>query len=209
MWQKTYQITLEGASPAPSELIGEWKAHFSEFWPAGNRFFSAAESITPGDVAVLNLEGPGGIKIPGAPLISTGVLVVYADEESFSFMTPEGHLFAGMITFSADRQDGKTVAQIDALVRASDPFYELVMRLGMSKREDEFWRATLKNIAAHFGATGQPTHQAVLIDPRLRWREAKNIWHNAAIRTVLYALAAPLRWLWRRLFMKVKKLIRS
>jgi hypothetical protein len=81
--------------------------------------------------------------------------------------------------------------QIDALVRASDPFYELVMRLGMSKREDEFWRATLKNVAAHFGAAGQPTHRAVLIDPRLRWREAKNIWHNAAIRTVLYALAAP------------------
>lgn len=202
MWQKTYRIRFEGASPEPTEVIGEWKAHFSAFWPEGNRFFSAANKpsdIIPGDVAVLNLAGLRGIPIPGGvTLISTGVLVIYADEESFSFMTPEGHLFAGMITFSADREDDKTIAQIQALVRANDPLYELMMRLGMSKNEDEFWCATLKNIAAHFGATGQPTQQTVLLDPRVRWREAKNIWYNAAIRTSLYALAAPLRWLQKK-----------
>jgi len=37
----------------------------------------------------------------GKGLVSTGVLVIYEDEESFSFMTPEGHIFAGMITFSS------------------------------------------------------------------------------------------------------------
>ena len=31
-------------------------------------------------------------------------MVIYADDESFSFMTPQGHMFAGMITFSADVQ---------------------------------------------------------------------------------------------------------
>ena len=47
--------------------------------------------------------------------LSTGVRVIYADDESFSFMTPQGHMFAGMITFSAFDDDGVTVIQIQAL----------------------------------------------------------------------------------------------
>ena len=35
--------------------------------------------------------------------LSTGVMVLYADEESFTLMTPQGHMFAGWITFSAHR----------------------------------------------------------------------------------------------------------
>jgi hypothetical protein len=199
MWKKNYHIFFEGASPAPAEVIVEWREHFSEFWPKGNRFFSSAATITPGDVAVLNLAGPRGAKMPGGmPLISTGILVIYSDDESFSFMTSEGHIFAGLITFSAERQANQTVAQIQAFVRANDPLYELLMRLGMSRGEDEFWLATLKNLAAHFGAAGEPMQETILIDPSVRWSEAKNIWHNAAIRTMLYTLGAPLRWLRRK-----------
>jgi hypothetical protein len=40
--------------------------------------------------------------------LSTGVMVIYADDKSFTFMTPEGHMFAGWITFSAMEQDGAT-----------------------------------------------------------------------------------------------------
>ena len=32
-----------------------------------------------------------------------------------------------------------------------------------------------------------------LVDPRLQWRRAGNIRHNAQIRTLLYGLAAPFR----------------
>ena len=32
--------------------------------------------------------------------LSTGVMVLYADDESFTLMTPQGHMFAGWITFS-------------------------------------------------------------------------------------------------------------
>jgi hypothetical protein len=46
----------------------------------------------------------------------------------------------------------------------------------------------------------QPELRMVLVDPRVQWSEAKNIWHNAAIRTVLYTLAAPFRWVRRRFF---------
>jgi hypothetical protein len=81
LWQKTYRVRLIGAKETPAQVIAEWRAHFSEFWPEGNRFYGSVTSIQPGDVAVLNLAGPGGIKGPGgAPLISTGILVIYADE---------------------------------------------------------------------------------------------------------------------------------
>ena len=210
LWQKTYTIRLKNSPLSPQEVIRGWKENFASFWPKGNRFYGQMAvnndpmnvdsgklpGIATGQVAVLNLSGPGGINPPGGgPLISTGIMVIYSDDESFSFMTPEGHIFAAMITFSAERQDADTVAQIQALVRASDPFFEFTLRLGFGhKMEDSFWLQTLRNLAAHFGASGsEPEFRKVLVDPRLQWGEAKNIWHNAAIRTTFYTLAAPLR----------------
>ena len=57
--------------------------------------------------------------------LSTGVMVLYSDEESFTLMTPQGHMFAGWITFSATERDGATVAQVQVLMRAADPICEL------------------------------------------------------------------------------------
>ena len=196
MWQKTYSIRLVGSTVNPQELIQGWKEHFPSFWPKGNRFYGAQPGITPGDVVVLNLAGPGGVNPPGGgPIISTGIMVIYADDESFSFMTPEGHMFAGMITFSAG-QDDVTVAQIQALIRTSDPLYELMFRLGIGhKMEDDFWKQTLRNLTASFGASGsEPELKVVLVDPRMQWSEAKNVWHNAAVRTMVYTLGMPFRW---------------
>jgi hypothetical protein len=198
MWQKTYTIRLTNSSVSPQVLIAAWKENFASFWPKGNRFYGETGAITPGQVAVLNLAGPGGMTSPGGgPLISTGILVIYADNESFSFMTPQGHMFAGMITFSAYRDGDDTIAQIQALVRASDPLFELTFRLGFGhKMEDIFWLQTLRNLAAHFqAAASEPVLKMVLVDPRIQWREAGNVWHNAAIRTAIYTAAAPVRWL--------------
>lgn len=196
LWQKTYRVRLSGAKVTPQQIIVEWRAHFPEFWPEGNRFFGPLTNIEPGEVAVLNLAGPGGIKGPGgAPLISTGVLVIYADDESFSFLTPQGHMFTGLITFSAADDEGTVVAQVQAMVRASDPIYEMSFRLGFGhKAEDEFWAATLQNLAARFGVLTQARQEVALIDPRVQWSQAKNVWHNAAIRTGLYYVGAPVRW---------------
>ena len=37
--------------------------------------------------------------VAGAPVrMSTGVMVIYVDDESFTFMTPEGHAFSAWIT---------------------------------------------------------------------------------------------------------------
>ena len=34
--------------------------------------------------------------------------------------------------------------------------------------------------------------QKVIVDPRLQWRNASNVWHNALIRTVINT---PMRWM--------------
>ena len=188
LWQKTYRVRLSGVSVTPVEVIKAWKANFAGFWPEGNRFYAPFTGIAPGDVAVLNLAAPGGVTL------STGVMVIYADDESFTFMTPEGHMFPGWITFSAQQQKETTVVQAQVLVRANDPLWEIVMRLYGFRREDEFWAHTLRSLASRFGVQGQPQMTAVRVDPKLQWSQASNIWHNAAIRSAIYAAAAPLRW---------------
>jgi hypothetical protein len=194
LWQKTYRVRLSGVGVSPAEVIKVWKENFGQFWPEGNRFFGSMCGINPGDIAVLNLAGPGGVTGPGGmPLISTGVMVIYADDESFSFMTPQGHMFSAMITFSA-YEDEVTVAQVQALIRASDPVYEMSLRLGMGhKAEDEFWHGTLKNLAAHFHVDGQIEQQMVCLDPRVRWSDASNIRYNALLRTVGFVAVTPAR----------------
>ncbi len=198
MWQKTYRVRLAGADVTPVQLIKTWKDNFASFWPKGNQFYKPLTGIQPGDVAVLNLAGPGGMTAPGGlPIISTGVMVIYADDTSFCFMTPQGHMFAGIITFSAMEETGSTVAQVQALIRANDPLYELTFRLGVGhKMEDEFWRQTLEALASYFGVQTAVQKQVTLVDPRMQWSEAKNIWLNAGIRT---ALNTPLA-LARKLF---------
>lgn len=102
-------------------------------------------------------------------------------------MTPQGHIFAGMITFSAHEDEGVTVAQIQALVRASDPIYEMGCRVGVAhKSEDAFWHGTLRLLAARFGVNGHVEQRTTLVDPRMQW-DAGDVWHNAGVRTTLYA----------------------
>lgn len=103
-------------------------------------------------VRLLNMTLPGKMKL------STGVTVLYADEESFTLMTPQGHMFSGWITFSADERDGETVARAQVLMRASDPIFELGLTwAGTSRRTSS--GTTRCAVAAHFGiAADVDTH---------------------------------------------------
>ncbi|MEM7799489.1 MAG: DUF1990 family protein [Chloroflexota bacterium] len=182
LWQKTYRLPLVNATLEPQEIIADWKRNFASYWPGENRFYGSAEGVAPGEVAVLNLSMPGGMRV------TTGIRVIYADDASFSFMTPQGHMFAGMITFSAEAEDGLTWVQIQAMVRAGDPLYEIGCRLKFAHTmEDKFWHDTLQNLRKALGADFKAVEQSTqLIDPRVQWGEVGNIWHNAAIRTMLY-----------------------
>jgi hypothetical protein len=53
----------------------------------------------------------------------------------------------------------------------------------------------LTSLAGHLGVKGQVTLTKVLVDPKVQWKHAKNIWKNAGIRTVFYLLGAPVRWM--------------
>jgi hypothetical protein len=187
MWQKTYRMNV-GTACSPGDAIATWKSHFPEFWPKGNRFAGALAGISPGDVALLDLAVGGGVKL------STGVFVLYADEESFTLMTPQGHMFAGWITFSADRSGPDTFVQAHVLMRANDPLYEIGLALGGHRKEDVFWAQTLTALGVRLGvAAPEVDTRSVCIDSRRQWRNARNIWHNAAVRTMLQTLAAPFR----------------
>jgi hypothetical protein len=187
LWQKTYQVRLPTERVSPTDLIATWKEHFADFWPAGNRFYAPLTGISPGEVALLDMTMPGRMKL------STGVMVLYADEESFTLMTPQGHMFAGWITFSATERDGDTVAQAQVLMRASDPIYELGLALGGHRQEDRFWQHTLSSLAAQFEHDGAVDKRVVCVDRKRQWSRWRNVWHSAAIRSTLYTLGAPAR----------------
>jgi len=191
LWRRTYAIRLVNSTATAAEVVRIWKERFGSFWPPAGRFYGADKPIEAGDVALLNLAGPAGVTI------ATGILVIYADDESFCFISAQGHMFGGMITFSAHDKNGAPVAQVQALLRASDPLFEITVRLGIAtKPEDKFWQGALKNLAAHFGVEGQPvSQQAELLDSSLQWSKAKNLWYNAVIRNALHM---PVRWLRRQ-----------
>jgi hypothetical protein len=181
MWQKTYRARLEGLELSPAEVIQEWKESFASFWPEGNRFYPPLTGIKPGEVALIKAAVAGGLKL------STGVLVMYADDESFTLMTPQGHPLAGWITFSAVTDSGTTTAQAQVLMRAQDPLSELGLSLGGHRQEDRFWQQTLGNLAAHLGVAATVSTQVTCVDGKRQWSRAGNIRHSAALRIPLAA----------------------
>jgi hypothetical protein len=193
MWQKTYQVRVPAERASATDLIATWKENFRDFWPEGNHFYGALTGIAPGDVALLNMTLPGRMRL------STGVMVLYADDESFTLMTPQGHMFAGWITFSASEVDDHTVAQAQVLMRASDPIFEMGLAMGGHRQEDRFWQHTLTALAAHFGHEGEVDTRVVCVDKKRQWSKWSNVWHSAAIRSTLYTMGAPGRGM-KRLF---------
>jgi hypothetical protein len=181
LWQKTYSVDI-GTGTSPQDAIAVWKAHFPEFWPKGSRFAGALTGISPGDVALLDIAVGGGVKM------STGVFVLYADAESFTFATPQGHQFAGWITFSAERSGETTVVQAQVLFRAGDPLYEMGMPV-MNRMEDRFWAQTMTALAKRLGVADPAVQtRSAVLDPKRQWGRAGNLWHNAMARSVLQTL---------------------
>lgn len=184
LWQKTFSVRLEDAEVTPAEVVTTWRERYGEFWPQGNDFRSPLAGVAPGEIGLISGRA-GGLRL------STGVLVMYADETSFAFITPEGHPFAGLITFSAERaEDGTTMARVELLIRSHDPLVELGMAFGGHRKEDRLWQATCANLARALGVL-QPKVESrvVCVDRHRQWRRVGNLRHDA----VLAALARPFR----------------
>ena len=188
LWRKRHRVRLLGANVSPEEVIRVWRERFGEFWPEGNEFYRPLTGLEPGEVALIDLEMPSGSRL------STGIIVVDVKPTSFTFVTPQGHTFAGYVTFSSYYDEaGTTIAQVEILMRASDPFFELGLPIGGHKREDQFWEGTLSKLAAHFGVDEEPEMLVLRLDSRRKWRNAVNIVHNSYLHTAFYMATRPLR----------------
>lgn len=188
LWQKTYRVRLTGTDVSPKEIVRIWKEEFPNFHPPQSRFYPPLSGVAPGEVMLINAS------VRGMP-VYTGVMVLYADEESFTVMTAEGLPEAGWNTFSAfEDEDGTTVVQIQSLARASDPIYEIGFRMFGSTEQEKIWAHVLTSLAARFRVNGRVQLQRVCVDTKLQWSRVGNLWLNAGARSVIYTLAAPLRW---------------
>jgi hypothetical protein len=164
-----------------------WKQEFPNFHPPQSRFYPPLDGVAPGEIMLINAS------VQGMP-VYTGVMVLYADDESFTVMTAEGLPEAGWNTFSAYiDEDGATWAQIQSLARASDPLYEIGFRLFGSAEQEKIWAHVLTSLAARFGVDEGVQLERVCVDPNLQWSQVGNVWRNASARSLLHAVAARAR----------------
>lgn len=186
LWEKTYKLHLIDVKLSPEQIIEIMKTNFPGFQPSQNRFYPSEKGIKPGEIILINASTPGG-------QIATGVLVLYADEHSFTFITPQGHPEAGWVTFTAFRENGSTMMQIQGLARASDPVYEVAFRLAGSSLQQQIWTHVLESLAKHVGSSAMVQFNKQCLDYLLQWSRLFNIFQNAQISSMLYAISHPFR----------------
>ena len=165
-------------------MIAAWREGFGSFWPKGNDFYPPLTGLDPGEVALLSAAGPARMKF------KTGVMVLYADEVSFTLMTPEGHMFAGWITFSAfeDGDDGRRAgAGADARAgpdRRARPHVRRA-RQGEHVLGADAGRRWPRRSACRGAVVST---QVVCVDRKRQWSRAKNVRHSVAIRSTLHMM---------------------
>lgn len=186
LWQKTFRVRLSGLELAPQQVIETLKQNFPRFHAKENRFYTSSVGIAPGEVMLINAMTPFGP-------VSTGMLVMYVDEESFTLITPEGHPESGWVTFSAYEDGSDVMVQVQTQARANDPVFEFGFMILGTKMQDSIWIAVLKSLARNYGLTSEVDRQKLLLDNHRQWSFAGNVWKNASIRTMLYWMGAPLR----------------
>ena len=190
LWQKIYRLHINDPTVTPEQAVSALKQNFPGFQPSYNRFFPSPAGIQPGEIVLFDSFTPAGP-------VSTGVMVVYADERSFTFITPQGHPECGLVSFSACEGDGQTIVQILGLARASDPVYEGGFRLVGSKVQIRIWTHVLTSLAVYLGVPAHITAEATCVDDQTQWSQVGNVWQNAQIRTLvrepIWWLSAPFR----------------
>jgi len=179
LWQKTYRLEIDKPDLSPQKIIKILKQNLTAFQPAYNRFYLSPAGIAPGEIVAIDSSTPGGP-------VSTGVLVLYADDVSFTFMTPQGHPESGWVTFSASESDGKITAQIMGLARAGDFVYEAGFRAVGAQMQVKIWKHVLTALAKYLDVPVVVTVAPVCVDEHLQWPQAGNVWYNAQIRTIFY-----------------------
>lgn len=199
LWKKTYQVRLPGVQKSAAEVMQFWKENFPQLQPPGNAFYPPSDGVTPGKVMFIDSPLPIVPPLydkPGVVPMTSGVIVMYADDESFGVMTPEGFPVAGWNNFSVFDNEGVLVAQVQSFERASDPIYEFGFRfMGGANRQEYIWVYVLTQLAERHGIRSEVSKARDCLDPAIQWKYFGRVWQNAGVRTTLYRLATPLRWM--------------
>lgn len=182
--QKVFRLHIGDHTISPEQAIDALKENFASFQPSFNRFYPSPGGIKAGEIVLIDSSTPGGP-------VSTGVMILYADERSFTFNTPQGHPECGFVSFSGHEGSSDTIVQIVGLARASDPVYEAAFRLVGSNIQTRIWTHVLTSLAVHLGAPADITFEQECVDTSLRWSQIGNVYYNAQIRTLINE---PKRW---------------
>jgi len=177
MWEKTYWLTIKKPGLKLEDVTKAMQEHFLEFQPPENSFYPTSKGIAPGEMIFIDSRTPGGI-------VSTGVMVLYIDDRSFTFITPQGHPEAGWITFSVEERNDSIYVQIQGLVRASDPFFEVAFTIAGSKFQETIWKHVLSSLAKYLGVEDNVQMKKYRPAIDLQWSKSGNIWYNSHIRSL-------------------------
>ena len=186
LWEKTYRIDLSDTQLKPDQVIRTVKERFQEFQPTENRFFPSPRGIEPGEIVLINASTPGG-------LVATGVAVLYTADDTFTFITPQGHPEAGWVTFKSFEDGGRVILQIQGLARASDPIYEIAFRIAGSTLQRQIWTHFLGSFSKYAGSKAEVQFNAQCLDQSLQWSRFFNVVLNAQITSMLYNISHPAR----------------
>ncbi len=181
IWEKNYILTIKQCQYQPADLVSIMKKNLPSFQPAQNKFYTSPQGIAPGEVVLIDSKTPGGI-------VSTGVMVLYADDTSFTLITPQGHPEAGWVTFSARNDDGAVIFHIQGLASTSDPFYEIAFKIAGSKFQETIWTHVLSSLAAYLEVEPDIEVTKSVVDQDFHWTNIRNMWYNAQIRSIPYNL---------------------
>jgi anti-anti-sigma factor len=170
MWEKTYWLNIKKPGIRREDVILAMQEHFVDFQPSANSFYPTSKVLAPGEMIFIASRTPGGI-------VSTGVMVLYMDDRSSTFITPQGHPEAGWITFSVDEREDSVYVQIQGLVRASDPFFEVAFSIAGSKFQETIRKHVLSSLAKYLGMEENVQMKKYRPSTDLQWSKAGNIWH--------------------------------
>jgi len=188
LWQKKYHLHVKKPTKTPEEIITILKNNLPAFQPSYNHFYPTPAGIRTGEVVLIDSSTVGGP-------VSTGVMVLYADDLSFTLITPQGHPESGWVTFSAFDTEDEVIVQILGLARANDPVYEAAFKVVGAEMQVRIWRHVLTSLATFLGVPADVTVEPRLVDRKMQWSHVKNLWYNAQIRTLLYM---PVRLIFKR-----------
>jgi pyruvate/2-oxoglutarate dehydrogenase complex dihydrolipoamide dehydrogenase (E3) component/anti-anti-sigma regulatory factor len=186
--QKVFRLHIGDPTILPEEAIAALKENFAGFQPSFNRFYPSPAGIKPGEIVLIDSSTPGGP-------VSTGVMILFADERSFTFNTPQGHPECGFVSFSGHEGSAGTIVQILGLARAGDPIYEAAFRLVGSRIQTRIWTHVLTSLALYLGVPADMTFEQECVDRSLRWSQIGNVYYNAQVRTLIHE---PKRWFRKR-----------